>query len=973
MGRRLGSRIQSVRLPIDPAHRSGRSRRAAVPAAAHEALEMRRLLSVAPVAVDDAYQIGPDGKISVDVTTPSPIPENPLPPPRAFDEARFVRPAVPDGTPEPVRRVEGGQSVTESDWFSLGEQSLSNEEVVVRDAGSRWTVSNWLEVGARGQAAISVTQGGDVVVNNHSTIGANSGSGGTGVGLVTVAGEGSTWTSGNWMEIGYRNSWGEVRLLDRALMTVTGSPAGASSGFVQVGDNENGNGVLEILSGSTMRHNDWITVGDNGARGTVRVADGSLLATTNWAAVGDNRGLGTVGVSGAGSRWTVGNWLAVGDNGARGVLNLSDGGTVTVDNRVAVAEGNGSDGRILVGGGSTLSYRQYMTLGQSLAGTARGTLYVAEGGRVVTSGGQGFGDGPEILNASGGRILGSGSLQGKVTNGGFISPGASVGVLTINGSLLQPAVPTPTPIGTGLNGTLQFDIGGTARGTGYDGLDVSGAANIAGGNVVLNFVNGFAPHAGDRFTLVDAASGVSTPRSVEVRGLAPGFQYTLAMENGDLVLVANGDGTSAPQTVQRKGVLANDADADGDRLTAILMKRPEHGTVTLYSDGSFSYAVGAGFTGDDSFQYMADDGVFESTVATVRLHQDQPAPPNQAPVAVDDTYATDEDTPLTVGAADGVLKNDTDDKLPAPPAALTASLVTGPARGTLTLNPDGSFAYTPNSNFSGVDSFTYRAGDSALESAPATVTLNVRRVNDAPTANADGKTTRQGVALVFPASELTGNDTDPDRGDTLTVTAVAATAATHGTVALANGLVTYTPDRNYTGPASFTYTVGDGHGGTATGTVNVTVTRRKTGTPGAAMGRGSLNGRRQTFSFMLLSRAAGRGGDLAIMGVLGFEDRSARVLLRSADITRFEIDSAGKKVTIAGTATVNGLAGYTFEATAEDRSNSGSNDRFRIRITGPRGSNFAYDSQSGSGRSDRIDRGGNITILGSKSRGRDDD
>ena len=81
-------------------------------------------------------------------------------------------------------------------------------------------------------------------------------------------------------------------------------------------------------------------------------------------------------------------------------------------------------------------------------------------------------------------------------------------------------------------------------------------------------------------------------------------------------------------------------------------------------------------------------------------------PVNDAPVAANDAYTTDEDTPLT-RPAPGVLANDTD----VDGATLTAVLVTGPAHGTLALNADGSFTYTPAANFNGSDSFTYQASD----------------------------------------------------------------------------------------------------------------------------------------------------------------------------------------------------------------------------------------------------------------------
>jgi Domain of unknown function (DUF4394)/Bacterial Ig domain/Calx-beta domain/Domain of unknown function (DUF4214) len=96
-------------------------------------------------------------------------------------------------------------------------------------------------------------------------------------------------------------------------------------------------------------------------------------------------------------------------------------------------------------------------------------------------------------------------------------------------------------------------------------------------------------------------------------------------------------------------------------------------------------------------------------------------PVNDAPVAVNDAYATVEDQTLTVPAP-GVLTNDTDIDSP----TLTATLVTGPSNASsFTLNPNGSFTYTPNTDFSGVDTFTYRASDGTDQSNIATVTITV--------------------------------------------------------------------------------------------------------------------------------------------------------------------------------------------------------------------------------------------------------
>ena len=101
---------------------------------------------------------------------------------------------------------------------------------------------------------------------------------------------------------------------------------------------------------------------------------------------------------------------------------------------------------------------------------------------------------------------------------------------------------------------------------------------------------------------------------------------------------------------------------------------------------------------------------------------------NRAPTAAADAYSTAEDTALTV-TAPGVLANDSDpDGNP-----LSAVLVSGPSHGTLTLNANGSFTYTPAANYNGSDSFTYRASDGTLQSSPATVTITVTAVNDGPT------------------------------------------------------------------------------------------------------------------------------------------------------------------------------------------------------------------------------------------------
>ena len=122
-------------------------------------------------------------------------------------------------------------------------------------------------------------------------------------------------------------------------------------------------------------------------------------------------------------------------------------------------------------------------------------------------------------------------------------------------------------------------------------------------------------------------------------------------------------------------------------------------------------------------------------------------------------------------------------------------------------------------------------------------------------------------------------------------------------------------------------------------------------------GCGTLASGRASFQLSVLAR--GSASDLDVSGNLTYRDLTRKLTVRADDIDVFDVASDGKSVRITGSATVNGVAGYRFEATAEDRSPSGKDDRFRIKITGP--GDFSYDSRTG-GRSDRVERG-NIVLL----------
>jgi hypothetical protein len=167
-------------------------------------------------------------------------------------------------------------------------------------------------------------------------------------------------------------------------------------------------------------------------------------------------------------------------------------------------------------------------------------------------------------------------------------------------------------------------------------------------------------------------------------------------------------------------VLANDTGPGGKPSTAVLVTGVSRGTLTFNADGTFSYKPAANYSGPDSFTYQATSGAGASNVATVTINV---APVNDAPVAVAETYTVTKNTPLSV-VAPGVLANDKDiDGL-----GMTAVLTTNVTKGTLTLNPNGSFTYTPPNNFTGTVTFKYRAVENTttLRSNEVSVTLVVK-------------------------------------------------------------------------------------------------------------------------------------------------------------------------------------------------------------------------------------------------------
>ena len=263
-------------------------------------------------------------------------------------------------------------------------------------------------------------------------------------------------------------------------------------------------------------------------------------------------------------------------------------------------------------------------------------------------------------------------------------------------------------------------------------------------------------------------------------------------------------------------VLANDSIPSPGTTNFAVVAQPGNGTLTVNADKTIKYVPNVGFLGSDSFTYSLTDEFGQTDTATVTVFVGQGPGPNGAPRINPDVSSTAFNTPVTVN----VLANDTDPN----GDTLTVVGVSVPSNGKAVVNANGTVTYTPNTGFTGFDTFTYAASDGKGGVGMATVTIGVGNppppANLPPQAVADAANTAQGTATTV---NVLANDTDPD-GGTLAIVGLSQPAG--GTVVLGTGgKVTYTPNAGFFGDDRFTYTITDGQGGFSAATVTVSVAR----------------------------------------------------------------------------------------------------------------------------------------------------
>ncbi len=185
------------------------------------------------------------------------------------------------------------------------------------------------------------------------------------------------------------------------------------------------------------------------------------------------------------------------------------------------------------------------------------------------------------------------------------------------------------------------------------------------------------------------------------------------------------------------------------------------------------------------------------------------------PLAVGEQYSGDEDTPIFGNVS-------TNDTLSGDGGNVWA-VSTQAAHGVAVMNMNGTFTYTPNTDFYGEDSFTYTLTDGDGDVSTATVNITVVPVNDDPVAVPDQYSTDEDTPLVISIPGILGNDIDVD-GDGLNVTFIAPPGTQHGELIVnQDGSFTYIPGENFNGTDSFIYVMNDGFGNSNPAKVTITV------------------------------------------------------------------------------------------------------------------------------------------------------
>ena len=276
-----------------------------------------------------------------------------------------------------------------------------------------------------------------------------------------------------------------------------------------------------------------------------------------------------------------------------------------------------------------------------------------------------------------------------------------------------------------------------------------------------------------------------------------------------------GDGGVTTQEDTPVSITLAGSDPDGDPLTYKVVTEPSHGKLSGTAP-KLKYTPNANFNGSDSFTFNVNDGRVEGVPVTVLITV---TAVNDPPKANSESILIQEDTLASITLSG----NDTDGD------ELTYYIVKGPSQGKLS-GKAPNLTYTPNANYNGSDSFTFKVKDAKAESAAATVSIKLKPVNDPPTAGYTGAIIRKQAPRANNARvttqedkpvsiTLTGSDDD---GDSLSYQIVKCPL--NGNLSGKAPKITYTPNPNFNGSDKFAFKVGDGTADSGVATVSIAVT-----------------------------------------------------------------------------------------------------------------------------------------------------
>ena len=604
----------------------------------------------------------------------------------------------------------------------------------------------------------------------------------------------------------------------------------------------------------------WNFPGGNGGFGGGGGGGPSNIRFGSSTAFGGNGGFGSGGGGGGGGSALGGAIFIRSANGASVTLTdcSVDAGTLTPGSGGAgggsSAGGNGQtsgDSLFLYGGTNVfnVSNGRTQTIAGSIGGWNGATAGVSKqgSGTLVLAGASSY-SGGTILDAgtlqvdgnitsssafivnSGSAVSGAGTVGAMTVNGGTISPGGAIGILNAGGTTCSGAV--------NLNWQL-YDATGAA-GSGFDQFVVNGVLDLSSFSTfninlwtlssvspvtsgsAINFNNSVARS----WTIVQTTGGivgfnaskfnVITGANNGTAGFANaiGGYFTVSISGNNLLLNYNPASAPVITNPSVSAITATNATLNASvnpgGITASVYF--QYGTTTSY--GSFTTtniisgntsqlvsALAAGLVRGTTYHYRA---VAVNTVNTTFGSDQTFTTANTAPVANAQTTSTSEDTAKSVTLSGSDADGD----------SLTYTIIDPPSHGSLNGTPP-NVIYLPATNYFGGDSFIFRANDGLSNSAPATVSITVNAVNDAPVANSQSVTNHANVAFSI---TMSGFDVE---GNALTFFIV--TNPVHGAISGTLPDITYTPQTNYVGADSFSFVSNDGSTNSAPATVSITV------------------------------------------------------------------------------------------------------------------------------------------------------